>query len=249
MAIILKLLEILKVFLQVSHCLITRISCTYYSVFTDCSIFHYWLFFSLSYFDLFPWSYVIVLVFIPLVSFVCVDVVYLIFVEYEGYGDEQKEDSDRESSPEFPVFDRAQLLEKYKVYRLSILPLYCTIIMLCIILYNLLCYIISCYSILCHIISYCIIVYYIVLCYIILSMLYYFSLYCLLYLLFCTYYIELYHIMLYYSILCYILLYYILSYYATLCYIISYILCYSILYYIIVYYFIFYYIILYYFIL
>jgi len=37
--------------------------------------------------------------------------------ESEGYGDEQKEDSDGESSPELPVFDRAQLLEKYKEVR------------------------------------------------------------------------------------------------------------------------------------
>ena len=40
---------------------------------------------------------------------------FISIVEYQNFDEDEKEDSDGESSPEYPIFDRALLLEKYKV--------------------------------------------------------------------------------------------------------------------------------------
>ena len=44
--------------------------------------------------------------------------IFSTFISYEGFRnipEEEENQSDRGSSPEYPVFDRAQLLERYKV--------------------------------------------------------------------------------------------------------------------------------------
>ena len=43
------------------------------------------------------------------------------FTEYHDFFEGDRDQSDQGSSPEYPIFDRAQLIERYKVSRIHLL--------------------------------------------------------------------------------------------------------------------------------